>query len=307
MAVARRSPPTERVIAVLDHFVATRGRRIGLSALARELGISKPTCLGIVTGLVAAGYLVRDPRTLTYGLGPALVAAGRVARQSFVAGDVARRHLAPLAERYGSTCVASGVVGEEIMLLDAVGPSGATPVKVGERYPFAPPSGLMYVLWGPDDAFDRWLAKEPMLPVRMDREHLRTVVEQCRASGYLVESLTPAGMRLHTLMAGVATYELPPEVRALVGEMVSSLGERVYLGAEVGPRKRHPVNLIAAPTYDADGRQELVLTLYVGGSVTGAEIARRGGALVAAADAVTAELGGAAPVRARPASPSGSR
>ena len=27
MAVARRSPPTERVIAVLDHFVAARGRR----------------------------------------------------------------------------------------------------------------------------------------------------------------------------------------------------------------------------------------------------------------------------------------
>jgi hypothetical protein len=112
-------------------------------------------------------------------------------------------------------------------------------------------------------------------------------------------------MRLHTLMAGVAAYELPPEVRALVGEMVSSLGERVYLGAELNPRGKHPVNLIAAPAYDAEGRQELVLTLYVGGSVTGAEIARRGAALVAAADAVTAELGGVAPVRR--ASPSGSR
>jgi DNA-binding IclR family transcriptional regulator len=307
MAVARRSPPTERVIAVLDHFVAARGRRMGLSALARELGISKPTCLGIVTGLAAAGYLVRDPRTLTYGLGPALIAAGRVAQQSFVAGDVARRHLLPLAERYDSTCVVSGVVGEEIMVLDAVDPSRATRVKVGERYPFAPPSGLMYVLWGPDDELDRWLAKEPTLPVRMDRAQLRAVVEQCRASGHLVESLTPAGMRLHTLMAGVAAYELPPEVRALVGEMVSSLGERVYLGAELNPRKKHPVNLIAAPAYDAEGRQELVLTLYVGGSITGAEIARRGAALAGAASAVTAELGGAAPVRARRASPSGWR
>ncbi|MDN3357690.1 helix-turn-helix domain-containing protein [Actinomadura sp. DC4] len=291
MATARRSPPTERVVAVLDHFVAARGRRIGLSALARELGISKPTCLGIVAGLTAAGYLVRDPRTLTYGLGPALIAAGRVAQQGFAAGDVARRHLAPLAERYATTCVASGVVGEEIMVLDAAGPAGR--VRVGERYPFAPPSGLMYVLWGPDEEFERWLAKEPTLPVRMDRGRLRVVVEQCRASGYLVESLTPAGMRLHALMAGVAAYELPQEVRALVGEMVSSLGERVYLGAELGPRKRHPVNLIAAPTYDADGRQELVLTLYVGGSITGADIARRGTALVAAADAVTAELRGA--------------
>ncbi|WP_248960180.1 IclR family transcriptional regulator [Sphaerisporangium perillae] len=306
MATARRSPPTQRVIAVLDHFVAARGRPLGLSVLARELGISKPTCLGILTELVAAGYLVRDARTTAYRLGPALVAAGRAAQRSFAAGEVARRHLAPLAERHHATCTASAVVGEEIMILDAVAPPDAPAVKVGERYPFAPPVGLMYVLWGPDRELDRWLAKEPTLPVRMDREHLRAVVEHCRAAGYLVESLTPAGMRLHSLMAGVAAYELPQEVRALVGEMVSSLGERVYLGAGLDPRKRHPVNLIAAPTYDADGGQELVLTLHVGASVTGAEIARRGAELVAAAAAVTAELGGAPPVRSR-ASTSGSR
>lgn len=297
MGTARRSPPTARVVALLDHLVAARGGRLGLSALARELGISKPTCLGILTELVAAGYLVRDPRDLTYGLGPALIAAGRAAQRGFVAGDVARRHLAPLVERYGGTCTASAVVGDEIMIIDAAVAPGAAPVKVGERYPFAPPVGLMYVLWAPDGEFERWLAREPTLPVRMDRERLGEIVAACRASGYLVESLTPAGMRLHSLMAGVAAYDLPEEVRSLVGEMVSSLGERVYLGAELNPRGRHPVNLIAAPAYDADGRQELVLTLHVGAAITGAEIARRGAALVAAADAVTGELGGVPPVR----------
>ncbi|MFF4778546.1 IclR family transcriptional regulator [Microtetraspora fusca] len=307
MAMPRRSPPTQRVVAVIDHLVAARGRRLGLSALARELGISKPTCLGILTELVAAGYLVRDPRTLTYGLGPALVAAGRAAQGELVSGDVARRHLAPLSERYGVTCTASAVVGDEIMILEAVVPPGAPPVKVGERYPFAPPVGLMYVLWGPDEGLDRWLGREPTLPVRMDREHLRAVVERCREAGYLVESLTPAGMRLHSLMAGVAAYELPQEVRALVGEMVSSLGERVYLGADLDPRRRHPVHLVAAPTYDAGGGQEMVLTLHVGASVTGAEIARRGAELAAAASAVTAELGGRPPVRPLRETPSGSR
>jgi hypothetical protein len=55
------------------------------------------------------------------------------------------------------------------------------------------------------------------------------------------------------------------------------------------------VNVLAAPTYDADGIQELVLTLYVGEAITGAEIARRGAALVAVADAVTADVGGFRP------------
>jgi hypothetical protein len=42
----------------------------------------------------------------------------------------------------------------------------------------------------------------------------------------------------------------------------------------------------------------MVLTLDVGGSISGAEIERRGLALVGVADAVTAELGGRAPNRA---------
>jgi hypothetical protein len=38
-----------------------------------------------------------------------------------------------------------------------------------------------------------------------------------------------------------------------------------------------------------------VLTLYVGDAITGAEIARRGAALVSVADAVTAAVGGHRP------------
>jgi DNA-binding IclR family transcriptional regulator len=75
----RRSAPVERVVRLLDFLVARRGQRFGLSELARDLDLSKPTCLAILTELVAGGYLVRKPRTVTYGFGPALVAAGRAA------------------------------------------------------------------------------------------------------------------------------------------------------------------------------------------------------------------------------------
>lgn len=290
MPPTRSSPPTERVVALLDFLVAQHGKRFGVSELARKLDISKPTCLGIATALTASGYLVRDPRTLRYGLGPALIAAGRVAQDSFAVAAIARQHLEHLTRTYGTACTASAVVGERITVLEATGARGA--VKVGQTYPYAPPVGLMYVLWEPDAELDAWLAREPTLPVRVDVAHLRRVVEECRARGYLVESLTSTGMRLHSLMAGVAAYDLPEEVRELVGELVSSLGERVYLGADVAPRRKHGVHLIAAPTFDAAGRQELVLTLYVGEAITGAEIARRGKALVDAADAVTAKVGG---------------
>ncbi|QWF84079.1 helix-turn-helix domain-containing protein [Amycolatopsis sp. CA-230715] len=292
MAVTRRSPPTERVVRLLDFFTARPGERFGLSDLARGLGMAKPTCLGIVTELVAGGYLVRDPRTVTYRLGPAMIAAGRVAGEGFGAGEVAGRHLERLSARYGATCTASAVSGDRILVLASAGPGR---VELGQTYPFAPPVGLMYVLWDSDEAFRDWLAKPPAVPIRLDEAHLHRVVAECREHGYLVESLTSTGRRLYSLMAGAAADELPAEIRDLVGKLVSSLGERVYLGADLAPRRKHAVSLLAAPTFDASGRQELVLTLSVGESITGAEIARRGAELVAVADAVTAESGGRKP------------
>jgi DNA-binding IclR family transcriptional regulator len=291
MVSTRSSPPTDRVLDVLDFLVGRPDERFGLSELARNLGISKPTCLGIVNALTARGYLVRDPDGLAYGLGPALMAAGRAAQASFAVSRVARPHLEALSERYESACTASAVVGDQIMVLERAGPAQGA-ARVGQLYPFAPPVGLMYVLWDRDEALDRWLSKRPTLPLELDRARLRRIVQQCRRRGYLVESLTTTGLRLHTLMAGVAAYDLPPRVQELIGEMASDLGERVLLDADLSARRKQPVNLIAAPTYDADGRQELVLTLHVGSSITGAETARRASALVAAADAVTAEVGG---------------
>ena len=65
--VSRQSPPTDRVVAVLDFLVARRGERFGLSELARGVGLAKPTCLGIVTALTRGGYLVHDAVTKAYG------------------------------------------------------------------------------------------------------------------------------------------------------------------------------------------------------------------------------------------------
>ncbi|MET8795152.1 helix-turn-helix domain-containing protein [Nocardia sp. NPDC004568] len=290
--VGRRSAPTQRVVQVIDYVVARRGRRTGLSEMARGLGLAKPTCLGILTELTAAGYLTRDPRTREYGPGPALIAAGRVAQESFSIAALAHPELERLSAAYGTTCTASAVVGERISVLDSAGPAM---VQVGATYRFAPPVGLMYVLWDTEAAFDAWRGTAPTVPLHQDEALLRHIVAECRERGYLVESMTGAGRRLYSLLAGVAGQDLPEELRTAVAELVSTLGERVYLGSDLRPRKEHPVSLLAAPTYDADGRQQLVLTMYVGKPITGAEIARRGAALVAAADAVTAAAGGRHP------------
>ena len=150
----RSSPPTERVVAVLEFLAAHPNDRFGLSELARRAGITKPTCLGILTTLTEAGYLVRDDgdngRNKTYRLGPALIALGHRAQEAMRVSPAARAELRRLAAEFGTTAAVSAVIDDRITVLDLVGPPGVdVGVSVGQSYPFAPPVGLMFVLWDP--------------------------------------------------------------------------------------------------------------------------------------------------------------
>jgi len=291
----RPSPPTERVVTILDFLAGHPDQRFGVSELARRAGLSKPTCLGIVTALTDAGYLVRDAADKTYRLGPSLITLGHKAQESMRVSPAAREELRRLSARFGVTAALSGVIDDRITLLDLVAPAGARPgVEVGQSYPFAPPVGLMFVLW--DDAAERnWLAKEATIPLRTDTERLRRVIVECRTDGYLVERQTAGGRRLYALMAGMSST-LPDELRALLGELISDIGERVYLRTEnARGRKRHDISVISAPVYDHYQRQVMVASMHIGEALTDGEIREHARVLVATADEVTRHLGGVKP------------
>ncbi|VEG57973.1 regulatory proteins IclR [Mycolicibacterium aurum] len=290
----RASPPTDRVVGILDFLAGRPGERFGVSELARRVGLSKPTCLGIVTSLAEAGYLVRDPADKTYRLGPSLITLGHKAQESMRVRPAAREQLRRLSSRYGATAALSAVVDDRITLLDLVAPAGVRPgVEVGQSYPFAPPVGLMFVLWD-DEAERNWLAMQPTIPLRTDVDRLSRVISSCRADGYLVERQTAGGRRLYSLMAGMPTT-LPDELRALLGELVSDIGERVYLRGESTGRGRHDISVISAPVYDHYQRQVMVASMHIGKPLTDHEISERARAVVATADAVTVQLSGAKP------------
>lgn len=291
----RASPPTERVVAILDFLARHPHERFGLSELARRVELSKPTCLGIATTLSEAGYLVRDAQDKTYRLGPRLIALGHTAQESMRVNPAAREELRRLSTAFDTTAALSAVIDDRITLLELVGPVDAdVGVLVGQSYPFAPPVGLMFVLWD-DDALRDWLAKEPTIPLHTDSERLHRVIDECRDSGYLVERLTPSGRRLYALMAGMSSA-LPQELRALLGEMISGVGERVYLRSESdGGRGRHDISVISAPVFDHHRRQVMVASLQIGRALTDTEISRHAKGLMATAAVITAQLGGRAP------------
>lgn len=284
----RTSPPAERVVAVLEFLARHETERFGLSELARRVGLSKPTCLGIVTTLVDSGYLLRDERDKSYRLGPGLIPLGRAARKSLRADPAGGDILAGLWSMFGHPVSLSGVVGDRVTVLDvAVDPDRPAIVRVGDSYPFTPPIGLMYVLWDRTGRLEAWLSRDVSRP---DGDRLARVIETCRADGYLVELLTPAGQQLYRLMAGVPG-DIPAELRAVLGEVVAGIGDRVYLRGESEPGE-HTVSVISAPVYDGEGAQAMVASLYVSADLDEAGIAERAAALTAAADRITARIGG---------------
>lgn len=297
MPAPRQSPPTERVVSVLDFLAHHPDQRFGLSELARRTGLSKPTCLGIATTLTDAGYLLRDDADKAYRLGPGLIALGRAAQQSLRVGPEAREELRRLSHEFATSAALSAVVEDRITVLELVAaPNAHLGVQAGQSYPFAPPVGLMFVLWD-DAALQDWLARQPTIPLRSESERLERVVSACRADGYLVERLTPGGQRLYALMAGLSS-ELPDELRALLGELVSAIGERVYLRDESGSggtRERHDISVISAPVYDHHQRQAMVVSLHAQRPLTDTEITKWARGLRRTADALTAQLGGVKP------------
>ncbi|MET0702604.1 MAG: helix-turn-helix domain-containing protein [Mycobacterium sp.] len=291
----RSSPPTERVVAILDFLAQHPHERFGLSDLARRLDLSKPTCLGILTTLTASRYLVRDAQDKTYRLGPSLISLGHITQESMRVNPAAREELRLLSTTFDTTSALAAVIDDRITLLELVGPPGAdVGVRVGQSYPFAPPVGLMFVLWDAQ-ALRAWLAKEPTIPLRTDTGRLERVIAECRTSGYLVERLTPGGRRLYALMAGMSS-RLPDELQALLGELISDIGDRVYLQTEAeGRGQRHDISVISAPVFDHHRRQAMVVSLQIGRALTDSEISKRARGLIAAADTLTKQLGGVKP------------
>jgi len=292
--VVRSSPPTERVVTILNFLARHPDQSFGLSELARRTELSKPTCLGIANALAEAGYLTRDDPRKTYRLGPGLISLGRAAQQSLRVGPEAREQLQRLSADFATSAALSAVVDDRITVLELVAaPNAHLGVQAGQSYPFAPPVGLMFVLWD-DHALRDWLARQPTIPLRSESERLQRVVDECRADGYLVERLTPGGQRLYGLMAGLSS-DLPDELRALLGELVSDIGERVYLRGEAGSRGRHDISVISAPVYDHHQRQAMVVSLHAQRALTDSEITKWARGLLRTAEALTAQLGGSKP------------
>ena len=110
---------------------------MGVSDLARRLGLHKNNAFRLLATLELAGYVQQTPSTELYHLGPRCLELGHAFEKSHSLMSQARPILEDLARETGETAHLGVLRGEEVVHLDGVLPEQLvlTGLRVGERLP----------------------------------------------------------------------------------------------------------------------------------------------------------------------------
>ena len=265
----RPSPQTERVIAITRLLAAHPDEGFTITDLARRLRMNKATFYPMVVALAEAGWLVRDPWTKTYRLGPELISLGEAAARSLPAVPLARPAMVELATELGVTCAAFTVADGIVTLVDQVWDprSSGQPLQLGLWARLRAPYGAVFVAWD-EEALDAWVADDDARPYRR-------AIEATRARGYVVELRVTPGPPVTGTGSVAAMLDADPD----------------FLLDDIDKKATYAVATIEAPVFDAPMRVAMSLVLVgLPRTMTGREIDAYGKRLVDAAAVVTSIL-----------------
>jgi DNA-binding IclR family transcriptional regulator len=258
MASSKMSPSADRTIRILNHLAGRSEQSFTFSQLRRDLGMSSGTLHALLASLVTASYVRRNPDSLTYSLGPALLALGAAARSGYRLADDLVPEMERLSRELGLTCHASVAQGDEMVVIARSGPMEpfGRRVRVGERYPLMPPFGTAYLAWSGPGSIDAYLARSdpPLSPE--DRERCRRALESVRQRGYAVSLNPTTRHRVGELFDGSDEWSGQE-----LGALLSELAHEEYVLADVSPGSSYDVVAMTAPVFGPDSSVLALLAL----------------------------------------------
>jgi IclR family transcriptional regulator, acetate operon repressor len=127
----------QRALDVLGLFTATEGSW-GVSEVARRLGLGTSQAHRILATLAGRGFVVADPRTRQYRLGPTLIGLGQLAAESDGTRQLALPVLHRLAAATGRSAVLNVRQGSRYQLIAAADAPGDLrwELTLGRSYPW---------------------------------------------------------------------------------------------------------------------------------------------------------------------------
>jgi DNA-binding IclR family transcriptional regulator len=190
---ARTASGVERALDVLMLFSRTSTATLGVSEIARQLGLSKAVVHRILAALCGRRLVEVDPHSRRYRPGPASLAVGRAFLDRIDIRDLAREPLRRLSRATDETSTLSIPVLGQRVYLDQVMPDREVrmTVRIGQPYPLhAGSSSKALLAFLPAEELAAHLASGP-LPALTDRTvvdpaSLRDELRAIRERGYAV-------------------------------------------------------------------------------------------------------------------------
>ncbi len=206
----------ERGLAVLRCFNAEHPS-LSLTELANLLGWTRTAPYRLVYTLQRLGYLIQDPRTKRYRLGPRVLELGFEYLHSLQLPELAQPYLEQLRQETGASAHLAILDGREIVYVARVAARrvSAVNIHIGSRLPaHATSMGKVLLAYQPSELLDAMLNQGP-LEAYTDRtitdvQELRRVLQQIREQGYVVND-----------------QEFEPGIRSVAAPVFNARGQAV--------------------------------------------------------------------------------
>jgi DNA-binding IclR family transcriptional regulator len=258
--MARPALAADRAIRVIDLLAAHPTERFTLSEIGRRTGINPASTHALLTVLMHGGFVQRHPRHKTFALGPAAVAAGIAALEQLPGIRQGQREIEELSRELDLEVVLTSPTEDGILVVGRASHAAAygTALQVGQRLPFGPPLGTVFLAWSDHEHVDRWLARaRPPLGPDETAVQLR-MLEVVRSRGYAIGLETSARRGLGAALQD----EGPPDVRSgTVDQLLAELAQEPYQLATVEEGRSYDVSMIAAPIFDSASEVTAAITV----------------------------------------------
>jgi DNA-binding IclR family transcriptional regulator len=152
-------------------------------------------------------------------------------------------------------CIATARIGAALAVVASAGQArhNAAATLVGQRLPFAPPTGSVFAAWLPDKEVEQWLGR---VADAERRQVSRTALELVRVRGYSLGLINEAQREFSARLDAIASG------RAHAAGLDSLIEGLAYDPAHLTPAVYSAVRLVSTPVFAASGQVALALTLY---------------------------------------------
>jgi DNA-binding IclR family transcriptional regulator len=242
------SPPTERVVAIMQLLGSQPTRAFSLAEISRELGISRATGHAILTTLVTHHWVVRDVTTAAYTWGPGIASLAKPASDRIFHGV-----LQELAESIGTQVFLARRDANAIVVVDSAGESASgMRIDRGLRMPLVAPFGRDYLAWSSATAQRAWLEGIGKPSTALSRR-ITLVFNEIRERGYTVERLSREYLQVYTALRALGGDGEPDAITARLARAFADLTVIDVVSVELTTDSSHNIATVSTPIRDEDG------------------------------------------------------